>query len=115
MQPKNNTVKTPDDPKTVKRIINAAEGDTTALAVAYCIRSNNAMRTSSYKLYKIAKFVETGMSSHDKPAFNIVDYLDAIIDDDAIGRIADAIDTADADDLFDEIYTLTQTYINRYR
>lgn len=104
-----------DDANAIKRIINATKGDTTALAVAYCIQSNGAMNTSSYELYKIAKFIETGMSSHDKPAFNIVDYLDAIIDDDAIGKIADAIDTADADDLFDEIYALTQAYINRYR
>lgn len=104
-----------DEANAVKQIINAAKGDTTALAVAYCIQSNGAMNTSSYELYKTAKFIETGMSSHDKPAFNIVDYLDAIIDNNAIGRIADAIDTTDANDLFDEIYDLTEKYINRYR
>lgn len=99
----------------VNGIIDAAGKDAKLLAVAYCIRSNGSNGEIASDLYRIASLAETEMSSHDAPAFNLVDYLDAVIDDAAIGKIANRIGKEDPEDLFDEIYTLTRIYINRYR
>lgn len=99
----------------VNKIIDATGKDAKLLAVAYCIRSNGSNEEMASDLYKIASLAETEMSSHDAPAFNLVDYLDAVINNAAVGEIANRIGKEDPDDLFDEIYDLTEKYINRYR